>query len=52
MQNTKMMGKNLNVYVHEHTVVLINKIEELGLYIQKSKLIVKGNCQSTIIYLW
>ena len=30
------------LYADEHTVVLINKIEELGLHIQKSEVIIKG----------
>ena len=30
------------MHADEHTVVLINKIEELGPYIQKSKVIIKG----------
>ena len=29
------------MYVDEYTVVLTNKIEKLGLYIQKSKLFIK-----------
>ena len=29
-------------HADKHTVVLINKIEELALYIQKSKVIIKG----------
>ena len=30
------------MHADEHTKVFINKIENLGLYIQKSKLIIKG----------
>ena len=30
------------LHAGEHTVVLVNKIEELGLYIQKYKIIIKG----------
>ena len=30
------------MYADEHTKAFINKIEKLGLYIQKPKLIIKG----------
>ena len=30
------------LHADEHTIVLINKIKELSLYIQKSKVIIKG----------
>ena len=38
---TTMRGSYL-MHPDEHTKVFLNKIEELGLYIQKAKVIIKG----------
>ena len=41
------------LHADEHTVVLINKVEQLSLYIEKLRKLskVSCNCQSIIIYL-
>ena len=44
-QKQQITTKSLHlseVHPDEHTKVFINKIEELGLYIQKSKVIIRG----------
>ena len=38
------------MHTDEHTVLLINIIEELGPYIQKSKIIMKGKLQLPVNY--
>ena len=42
------------LHADEHTVVLINKVEQLSLYIENLRKLSKANCncQSIIIYLW
>ena len=44
-QKQQIMTKSLQlleVHADEHTKVFLNKIEELGLYIQKSKVVIRG----------
>ena len=44
-QKQQIMTKSLQlseVHADEHMKVFLNKIEELGLYIQKSKVIIRG----------
>ena len=42
------------LHADEHTVVLINKVEQLSLYIENLRKLSKANCncQSIIICLW
>ena len=39
---TAAMRGSYLLHADQHTLVLIKKIEELGLYIQKSKVFIKG----------